>query len=457
MGAWVGVRGATLRPVRRCLPILKLSLAGCGPGLADTVPLLGLPDRVTYDVLPDVPTPVGVPVENIGTDTAFIRASATGDAVLDEVRFRLEPKDRTELVVLLTADGYDGVDGEVHFLLRDTLTVVPVVGRVANDIDGDGYDAVEVGGTDCDDQDPDRSPGTAELCNDIDDDCDTLVDEELPLVTFWLDQDDDGYGDPEADTEAACRAPDGYVDNGEDCDDDDADVSPAATERWYDGFDDNCDGHSDFDQDFDGVDALGYGGTDCDDESDAVYPGAPELDDLVDNDCDSFRDEDIIHPGDLVFTELFVEPQTGTPGQAEWLEIHNTSSTHVDVSLVRLVVGAEAIDLSDVVQAIPPNAPWLVCASLDPLVNGGIDGCDAQLPDFPPGARTFTMESPVEVVDAVDATGWSVTQGRSLELASDQVDATANDDEASWCTAVSLFGDLSGDRGTPGVLLPPCP
>lgn len=442
--------------MRRFLVILA-PLAGCGPDLADPVPLLGLPERVVQDLLPDQPTPVGVAVENIGTDTAFIQASATGGAVLEEVEFRLEPGDRTELVVVLTARGYDGVEGEVHFTLRDTLTVVPIVGQVPSDIDGDGYDATDVGGTDCDDQDPERSPATAERCNAIDDDCDTLVDEDLPLETFWLDQDDDGYGDPEAATESACKAPDGYVGNSDDCDDLDPEVSPAATERWYDGLDDNCDEHSDFDQDFDGVDALGYGGTDCDDESAVVYPGAPELDDRIDNDCDSFRDEDVIHAGDLVFTELFVEPAVGAPGQAEWLEIHNASSTHVDVSLVRLEVDAESTDLSDVAQPIAPNATWLVCASSDPLVNGGIDACDVQLPDFPTSARSFSMEGPDDIVDVVDATGWSFTSGRSLELASDQVDATANDDEASWCTAVSLFGDLGGDRGTPGVLLPPCP
>ena len=54
------------------------------------------------------------------------------------------------------------------------------------------------------------------------------------------DSDGDGYGDDSSSVEA-CDAPSGTVDNSEDCDDDDADINPAAAETC-DGIDNDCDG-----------------------------------------------------------------------------------------------------------------------------------------------------------------------------------------------------------------------
>jgi Trypsin/Putative metal-binding motif len=56
---------------------------------------------------------------------------------------------------------------------------------------------------------------------------------------FYADADGDGFGDP-ATGIPACNAPEGYVDNGDDCDDTDIDVSPNATEVPGDGVDNDC-------------------------------------------------------------------------------------------------------------------------------------------------------------------------------------------------------------------------
>jgi hypothetical protein len=81
---------------------------------------------------------------------------------------------------------------------------------------------------------------------------------------------------------------DGYVE-GIDCDESNADVYPGATEVC-DGVDNNCDctvdeGCSDNDGD-------GYAmGVDCDDTNGDVYPGATEVCDGLDNDCDGIVDD----------------------------------------------------------------------------------------------------------------------------------------------------------------------
>jgi hypothetical protein len=97
-------------------------------------------------------------------------------------------------------------------------------------------------GSDCDDTDADVSPDATETCNGIDDDCDGDVDEDdaSDASTWYADGDGDGYGDPDS-TEAACDQPGGYVENADDCDDSSSAAHPGA-EEVCDDEDNDCDG-----------------------------------------------------------------------------------------------------------------------------------------------------------------------------------------------------------------------
>ncbi len=166
---------------------------------------------------------------------------------------------------------------------------------------------------DCDDGDPLIFPGAPERCNGEDDDCDGAVDEEPADPPLWYHDDDgDGFGDAE-DATGACEPPADHVADASDCDDDDPQVFPEADERCN-GVDDDCDGTVDeepvdggtwyLDADGDGfgdpraftsscIEPSGYvaDATDCDDASAAVFPGADELCNGVDDDCDGAVDE----------------------------------------------------------------------------------------------------------------------------------------------------------------------
>jgi hypothetical protein len=73
-----------------------------------------------------------------------------------------------------------------------------------------------------------------------------------------------------------------------DCDDNDASINPDATEIWYDGIDQNCDGLNDYDQDMDGEMAFEYGGIDCNDLDDTIIDGAQVW--YMDADMDGYGD-----------------------------------------------------------------------------------------------------------------------------------------------------------------------
>ncbi|MCB9742319.1 MAG: putative metal-binding motif-containing protein [Alphaproteobacteria bacterium] len=190
---------------------------------------------------------------------------------------------------------------------------------------GDGVSACEApsghvdNAEDCDDGDASVHPGADELCDDADQDCDDQIDEDpVDGGTWYPDDDDDGYGDMN-NPQRACEQPEGTLEDGSDCDDDDGAVNPEGWE-WCDGYDDDCDGLvDDEDDDVDPTtfdifrldnDGDGYGGDvvveaceapsgtverggDCDDDDATVHPGAAETwYDGVDQDCDNRSDYD---------------------------------------------------------------------------------------------------------------------------------------------------------------------
>ena len=107
------------------------------------------------------------------------------------------------------------------------------------DADGDGLTTCD---DDCDDGDAGRGPGLPERCDGVDNDCDGEIDEGAG-ESHYPDADGDSFGDPSAPL-TACEAPPGYVADATDCDDTRAAVNPGATEVC-DSLDNDCDGQVD--------------------------------------------------------------------------------------------------------------------------------------------------------------------------------------------------------------------
>ena len=144
------------------------------------------------------------------------------------------------------------------------ISLSGVGGLSEADEDGDG---VSVADGDCDDGNASVYPGADELCDGLDNDCNSSVPD---------DEADDDY--------------DGYRVCDNDCDDDDGSVNPGATEACDDK-DTDCDGINADNEDGDG-DGLTVCEGDCDDTEALRSPDLDEIcDDLLDNDCDGGVDD----------------------------------------------------------------------------------------------------------------------------------------------------------------------
>ena len=291
----------------------------------------------------------------------------------------------------------DGVDNDCDGLVDADDSSVTGLSTYYADADGDGYgDASSTTAdcslptgyttdtTDCDDSRSAVNPGATEICDGLDNDCDGLVDDADSSVTgqstFYADADSDGYGDPSVDTDA-CSQPTGYVTGSTDCDDSDSAINPAATEVC-DGVDNDCDGLVD-DADssvvgqstfYADADSDGYGDatsttdscstpsghvsddTDCDDTDAAINPGATEVCDEVDNDCDGSIDEGVT-------TTYYADSDGDSYGDA--------SSTTDDCSEPSGYVSDDS-DCDDTDSSVYPGATE-VCDYVDNDCDGSID------------------------------------------------------------------------------------
>jgi len=220
----------------------------------------------------------------------------------------------------------DGIDQDCNRVIDDNASDAP---EWHPDRDHDGHgdasqavrscqamNAMVRSDDDCDDNSPTIYTGATEICDNKDNDCDGQVDVgAIDALTWYADADQDGYGLTSASAES-CSAPSGYTLVPGDCNDGNSEVSPGAAEVCN-TLDDNCDGqvdvnatdatawYADVDRDGHGdpgsvqmacapIPGMQYLGDDCNDTSPEVAPGLPERCDGRDNNCDGITDRNAV-------------------------------------------------------------------------------------------------------------------------------------------------------------------
>lgn len=94
--------------------------------------------------------------------------------------------------------------------------------------------------TDCDDTEATVFPGAPELCDGLDNNCNLFNDEGLTFTDYYTDADNDTYGT--GSSQPFCINPGaGYSLNALDCDDNNPNINPGATDIAGNSIDENCD------------------------------------------------------------------------------------------------------------------------------------------------------------------------------------------------------------------------
>ncbi len=236
------------------------------------------------------------------------------------------------------------------------------------DADGDGHgdpDAVVTdcaqptatvtNSTDCDDGAIAINPNAAETCDGVDNNCDGAIDEGV-TGTLYVDADGDGHGDP-AQPVSGCEGAAGLAVEGDDCDDTNAAIHPDIVESDCTDLNDyNCDGLSPYE------DADGDGWTtceDCDDENAEASPDATEVCNDIDDDCDDAIDEDGAEDGTIWYAD---SDGDGYGDAATTAEACDQPTGYVDV-------GGDCDDMN---RSVNPDIPE-ICDRFDDDCDGLVD------------------------------------------------------------------------------------
>lgn len=193
---------------------------------------------------------------------------------------------------------------------------------------------------------------------------------------YYADADGDGYGDLLMDS-TACEIPLGYVIDSTDCNDSNSSIHPFL-EDICNALDDNCNGELDEDAIFTtyyaDVDADSYGdaendslsctllsgyvidSTDCNDANETVHPGAKEICDYLDNDCDGFVDDNV----------SYILSYLDADGDNYGTTVNDTLACEIPEGYV-----TEIDDCDDTNEDIYPGAPE--------TFNGVDDNCDGKI------------------------------------------------------------------------------
>ncbi len=195
------------------------------------------------------PAALEIPANSIDENCDGVDAAV--DIDLDGFNSDVDCNDNNNTVYPGAPEICDGLDNDCNTLTDDGLTFVTYYQDLDNDTYGNSAVSVSAcsppvgyvtNNTDCNDANNAIYPGAPEICDGLDNNCNTTADDGLTFITYYIDQDNDTYGDASVASISACSPQVGYVTDSTDCNDGNNAIHPGATDLLGNSIDENCDG-----------------------------------------------------------------------------------------------------------------------------------------------------------------------------------------------------------------------
>ncbi len=221
--------------------------------------------------------------------------------------------------------------------------------------------------------------------------------------------------------------------------------------------------------------------TDCDDTDVDVNPGLDEgvtealTIDAVDNDCDDIYDEYLIEAGDLLITEIMVNPTGSVETDTEWFEIYNNSGVDLILGDGWSFTSGSASHVITTVLPIEAGG-YLLFARNTLATNHGLGtiledfeygtggSSDVSFSNSSADSLEFIFDSYGGATATISSRSWgtgsgiSPSSGASIQLDLDGTYPADPSLAAGWCNSTQrIDSNPALDFGSPGSANEACP
>lgn len=158
--------------------------------------------------------------------------------------------------------------------------------------------------------------------------------------------------------------------------------------------------------------------------------------------------------GDLVITEMMINPKAVSDDAGEWFEIRNTTGHSIALTGLQVTdEGSDGFVVESEIQ-VGPGKHFVFGRVAEIGLNGGV-GVDHLWTQF---ELANTEDEIVLTFDGVllDRVAWNadwtIPEGASLSLPPEQQTPETNNNPTDWCAANTPILSEAGDMGTPGAI-----